>query len=78
MRTSTQREAANELHKIGAGIVLPPNAVRTMDSYGLVDAVEAAGAVKLDSANALGYETGRVIVSRPGREWAVREFGYCF
>jgi len=61
--------------QIGAGIQIPPNAVRVMSHFGLVPRLEAAGAVRLAGQRLLDYQTGRHISQKPGGDYSKRHFG---
>ena len=63
--------------QLGAGIQLPPNAIRIVSEYfGLVDKINEAGAVRIDLYNVLDYRTGEIIATRPGPEWAEKWLGH--
>lgn len=55
---------------------MPPNAVRVMDHLGLVPELEKAGAVNIDGHCLLKYNSGDLIVKRPGRVWQQKHFGF--
>lgn len=61
---------------MGAGIQVPPNAVRVLDHYGLVPNLEAAGAIRVEKLGLLRYSDGQVITVQPGDEWRRRQFGH--
>ena len=61
---------------MGAGIQVPPNAVRIMDGLGLASDLLKANAVKLEHTFLRRYADGHVIAVRPGDEWLHRHFGY--
>ncbi|KAJ5923895.1 hypothetical protein N7466_008082 [Penicillium verhagenii] len=68
-------EQAHELGEIGAGIQMPPNAVRVMADFGLVEELEKAGAVNISSHSLLKYTNGDSIANRPGHAWQRKHFG---
>ena len=61
--------------QIGAGIQLPPNAVRVMAHYGLVDQLIAAGAVELHENTLARYTDGVVLAARPDPDFLKATFG---
>ncbi|KAJ5651378.1 Salicylate hydroxylase [Penicillium longicatenatum] len=71
----TMVEQASELGEIGAGIQMPPNAVRVMDDFGLVEKLEKAGAVNISGHCLLKYSNGDSIATRPGHVWQRKHFG---
>lgn len=62
--------------QVGAGIQVPPNAMRVLDHYALIPQLIEGGAVKIDQHDLVRYSDGGVICSRPGTEWMVEHFGY--
>ncbi|KAL1981392.1 hypothetical protein VTN96DRAFT_2735 [Rasamsonia emersonii] len=69
-------EKAQELGEVGAGIQVPPNAVRVLDYYGLIPKIVDAGAIKIEEHSLLRYNDGRPIATRPGDEWLRKHFGH--
>jgi salicylate hydroxylase len=67
-------EKAPEILPVGAGIQIPPNASRVMDGFGLLPALTAKATV-LDAITLRRYQDGRVLVSRPGGEAILEDFG---
>ncbi|KAJ6086210.1 Salicylate hydroxylase [Penicillium sp. IBT 16267x] len=54
---------------------MPPNAVRVMDDFGLVDKLEKSGAVNISGHCLLKYSNGNSIATRPGHVWQRKHFG---
>ncbi|KAJ5645957.1 hypothetical protein N7490_002329 [Penicillium lividum] len=54
---------------------MPPNAVRVMEDFGLVEELEKAGAVNISSHCLLKYTNGDCIAKRPGHVWQRKHFG---
>ncbi|KAJ5925068.1 Salicylate hydroxylase [Penicillium verhagenii] len=54
---------------------MPPNAVRVMADFGLVEELEKAGAVNISSHSLLKYTNGDFIANRPGHAWQRKHFG---
>ena len=61
--------------QVGAGIQLPPNAVRIMDHFELMPKIIETGAVEVPSWRLMKYSDGEQIVARPGASWLRRHFG---
>ncbi|KAJ5818913.1 Salicylate hydroxylase [Penicillium riverlandense] len=68
-------EKAVELGEIGAGIQLPPNAVRVMDHFGLVPRLVDAGAINISQHCLLKYTDSTPVAVRPGAAWMKHHFG---
>ncbi|KAA8646339.1 hypothetical protein EYZ11_009901 [Aspergillus tanneri] len=68
-------EKAQELGEIGAGIQLPPNAMRVMDHYGLISDLADGGATKVATRSLLRYSGGNPILIHPGDAWYNKHFG---
>ncbi|KAL9090677.1 MAG: hypothetical protein Q9165_005165 [Trypethelium subeluteriae] len=71
-----------QLTELGAGISLPPNAIRVLDQFGLMPAMRAAGAVTAERYRVFDYHTGDILATRPGmdkngRKWMEEAFGHC-
>jgi hypothetical protein len=47
-----------------------------MAHYGLIDKAEQAGALRLPGQQLFDYQTGRVLIAKPGHEWQVKQFGH--
>lgn len=62
--------------KVGAGIEVPPNAVRVLDHYGLVPNLVKAGAIKVAKHSLLRYTDGEDIATWPGDAWLLKHFGH--
>ncbi|RJE21241.1 FAD binding domain protein [Aspergillus sclerotialis] len=69
-------EKSSELGEVGAGIQVPPNAVRVLDHYGLVPHLESYGAIRVAEIGLLRYSDGKPIATMPGDEWMRRQFGH--
>ncbi|KAK5043518.1 hypothetical protein LTR84_011449 [Exophiala bonariae] len=60
----TLLERASELLPIGAGIQIPPNAARIMDSFGLSEKLVQAGGIIMDAHVLRRYANGSVLVDK--------------
>ncbi|KAF2167567.1 hypothetical protein M409DRAFT_22372 [Zasmidium cellare ATCC 36951] len=69
-------EAAKELSEVGAGIQLPPIALRIMDRFDLIPQLRRAGLQGQVKCRILRWEDGSLIGLRPEEDWSVQKFGY--
>jgi len=69
-------EKVTELSEVGAGIQLPPNATRVMDSFGLMGRLFEAGCSAKEANFVLRWQDGRQLGQRPGGDWALQKFGH--
>ncbi|KAF2094888.1 putative salicylate hydroxylase [Rhizodiscina lignyota] len=67
-------ERAPEILEIGAGIQLPPNAVRTLDRLGVLDAIRSK-ATETQTRTLRRWKDGKILAERDYRLRA-KEFGY--
>jgi salicylate hydroxylase len=58
-------ERTPEILPVGAGIQIPPNASRIMDSFGLSKKLRDRGGVLMEAHTLRRYEDGSIIVERP-------------
>jgi salicylate hydroxylase len=60
--------------QIGAGIMVPPNAMKVLRQLGLADSLIRKGAIKLEGLRYLNYDDGEVLYRKQGGDMA-REYG---
>lgn len=77
--TATVYEAVPQLRETGAGIVVPPNMVRPLESLGLADKLQRC-AVQLEAAwEFRRWQDGRVLFSQPMGERCLKLYGaHCY
>jgi salicylate hydroxylase len=71
-------EKAAKILPVGAGIQIPPNATRVLQQYGLADAMEEAGAVRIQARYLRRYKDGAVLATMPGGEEIVERMGAAY
>ena len=60
--------------QVGAGIQIPPNAARVLESFGLLEEIKRKGTV-LDCLSMRRYKDGSVLCERPLRPGSDAAFG---
>ena len=64
----------DEVRKVGAGIKIPPNAGKVLQSYGLFHLLKES-AIQLDCLDMRRYQDGKLLSSRPVGEEFTRRIG---
>ena len=68
-------EMCSHIEQVGAGIQVPPNATRVMDSFGLLEKM-ALKATTLEQLDVRRYADGALLASKPLGEHCLRSLGY--
>jgi salicylate hydroxylase len=59
-------EKAAKIMPVGAGIQIPPNATKVLQHYGIEDALNEGGAVKVEGRHLRRYSDGKLLASNDG------------
>lgn len=55
--------------------MVPPNATRILQYFGLLEKFKNSGAVEVANLSLRRYSDGRVLANRPGGQKMIRDFG---
>lgn len=71
-------EKAAKILPVGAGIQIPPNATKVLQHYGLEEALNEGGAVRVDGRHLRRYSDGKLLASMPRNEAYVERMGAAY